>query len=286
MFADAVEKAMKFTRPVIISYRTLDGTVVSSCASFVMLNREGWMVTAGHVFDSMTRLNDDAEKIRQANTANADGTEHVKMEPKWVTNQSFWWGWDGVTIKNVYINREIDVAIGKLEPFNPDWILEYPVMKDPDTMRPGTSLCRIGFPFTKSTTDFSEKTQTFHIREGVLPMPFFPNDCIHTRNIYMGRSSDGYDMSYIETSTPGMRGQSGGPIFDRSCKIAGIQVKTAHLPLGFHPTIKKPNGEVIVENQFINVGLGVHVRTLTEMLDSLGVKYTSETKDRGFRVND
>ena len=95
MFADAVEKAMKFTRPVIISYRTLDGTVVSSCASFVMLNREGWMVTAGHVFDSVTRYNKDAEKIRRANAANADGTEHVKMDPKWVTNQSFWWGCRG-----------------------------------------------------------------------------------------------------------------------------------------------------------------------------------------------
>jgi len=285
MFADAVEKAMKFTRPVIMSYRTLDGNVLSGCATFMMLNREGWMVTAGHVFDSVTRYNKDAEKIRRANAANADDTEHVKMDPKWVTNQSFWWGWDGVRVRNTYINREIDIAVGKLEPFSPDWISEYPVIKDPDTIRPGTSMCRIGFPFINSTTDFNEKTQTFHIREGVLPMPFFPNDCIHTRNISMGKCPDGYDISYIETSAPGMKGQSGGPIFDRSCRIAGIQVKTAHLPLGFHPTVKKSSGEVVVENQFINVGLGVHMRTLTAMLDSLGVKYASEPKDRGYRIN-
>ena len=44
-----------------------------------------------------------------------------------------------------------------LEGFNPEWIKEYPVFKDPDTIRPGTSLCRIGFPFMESTTDFDEQ---------------------------------------------------------------------------------------------------------------------------------
>ena len=48
-------------------------------------------------------------------------------------------------------------------------------------------------------------------------------------------------------------------ISDKECRICAVQVETAHLPLGFHPTIEY-EGETVVENQFLNVGLGIHVK--------------------------
>lgn len=54
MFADACEKAAEYTRPVIISTRSVDGTVNASCGAFIVLNDEGWIMTAGHLFDSYT----------------------------------------------------------------------------------------------------------------------------------------------------------------------------------------------------------------------------------------
>src|SRR2546428_13109689 len=49
MFARAVQLAQGFTRPLIVSTPLANGTVTSGCAAFVILNDEGWMVTAGHV---------------------------------------------------------------------------------------------------------------------------------------------------------------------------------------------------------------------------------------------
>ena len=42
MFADACQKVMEFTKPVIVSTRLQDGTVKTECGTFIILNREGW----------------------------------------------------------------------------------------------------------------------------------------------------------------------------------------------------------------------------------------------------
>ena len=43
-------------------------------------------------------------------------------------------------------------------------------------------------------------------------------------------------------------------------------------------------GELIQENQFLNIGVGVHVKTIMAILDSKGVKYDMEGDDQGFRI--
>lgn len=280
MFSDACERAMKYTRPVIFSTRSANDVVSSSVGTFVVINREGWIVTAGHVFDSFVKYREDYEKAAKAEK------EGKPKDPARITNHSFWWGGDGLTLENVYVNREIDIAFGRLSGFRPETVREYPEFKTGDTVRPGTSLCRIGFPFVGLNADFDHEEKRFVLPPGALPIAFFPNDCIHTRNLLTGNSKDGgYEMLYIETSTPGLRGQSGGPIFDRSGRIAGIQVKTMHLPLGFKPEVATEKGTV-VENQFLNVGVGVHVDTVTTIMDSLGIRYASETDDVGYRILD
>ena len=79
----------------------------------------------------------------------------------------------------------------------------------------------------------------------------------------------------IETSGPGLRGQSGGPIFDVHGNLWGIQSVTNHLRLGFEPVVKLANGKEVVEHQFINVGIGSHSETLRDMLSSFKIAYTS-----------
>ncbi len=272
MFADACEKAAKFVRPVIISTRRRDGVVEASCGTFFVINDEGWIITAGHLYDKFVKFRSD--------------TKRNDRDPSGLVNHSFWWGWDGVHLTNIYVNRQIDLAIGKLEPFNPKWIEEYPVFKDPESLRPGTSLCRLGFPFVEVASDFDEETKSFKIRKGVLPMTLFPTEGMHTRNVFKGKSEDGnYDMLYVETSTPGLRGQSGGPIYDKECRICAVQVETAHLPLGFHPTIEY-EGETVVENQFLNVGLGIHVKTILNILEDRNIRFNVDrvSDNIGFRI--
>ena len=288
MFAKACERVYKFTRPLIISTRTVDGTVASSCGTFIIINPEGWILTAGHLFDSFVKYQQDMKKIKEVEEINARKAsmavpgamtlpDTIQLDPKWITNHSFWWGGDGLRITSVYVNREIDIALAKLDGFRPDMVQEYPIFRDPDTMRPGTSICRTGFPFANIATDFDEGSKSFRIRNGVLPLPFFPNDGIHTRNVLkQNKSKEGnYDMLYVETSTPGLKGQSGGPIFDTNGHIYAMQVQTNHIPLGFHP-ISEYDGKSIVENQFLNVGIGVHGKLLQQIMRDHHISFKVE----------
>jgi hypothetical protein len=84
-----------------------------------------------------------------------------------------------------------------------------------------------------------------------------------------------FPIKYIETSSPGLKGQSGGPMFDINGVVWAIQAKTIHLPLGFDAEVPGRKGHT--EHQFLNVGLGVHPETLLGALRNLGVAF--ETAD-------
>ena len=78
---------------------------------------------------------------------------------------------------------------------------------------------------------------------------------------------------FIEVSTPGLRGQSGGPVFDTEGRVCGIQSHTSSLPLGFSPKIEH-GGHKTVENQFINVGFASHVKEVLDLLRDNGIRVT------------
>ena len=56
MFSTALKSAMTFTRPVIISHSQRSGACVAGCGAFVVINEEGWMITAAHILDNYTRF--------------------------------------------------------------------------------------------------------------------------------------------------------------------------------------------------------------------------------------
>lgn len=62
-----------------------------------------------------------------------------------------------------------------------------------------------------------------------------------------------FPLALIETSSPGLKGQSGGPIFDKEGTVFGIQSRTMHFPLGFAPPVQDGTARH-KEHQFINVG--------------------------------
>jgi hypothetical protein len=148
------------------------------------------------------------------------------------------------------------------------------VIKDPSKgLNPGTNLCKLGYPFHQIKASFDEEKNQFKFDPGVLPLPRFPIEGIFTRNVLIGKSGDGkYEIKLLETSSPGLRGQSGGSIFDTNGTVWAIQSRTGHLPLGFSPKVKK-GGREIEENQFLNVGLGVHPELIVAFLADNGIKF-------------
>ena len=172
--------------------------------------------------------------------------------------------------------RDTTLACGRLENFSQNSVKTYPVFRRiDDPLAIGTSLCRLGFPFSKITATFDEENKTFRIADGVLPMPRFPNEGIHTRLLKKSDQESNRVATFVETSTPGLKGQSGGPILDVSGRICALQSGTVHLPLGFTPKVKTGNTEV-VEHQFMHVGFGAHVTEILKFLDNHGIAYQTE----------
>lgn len=288
MFAKAYALASEFTQPVIISTRLYSGEVKCGVAAFVVLNKEGWIVTAAHVWNAFVARREHLKQIRQYEAAlqaiqtnSAASTQQktnkmrqLKSNPQWISNHSFWWAWPGVRHKEFYVRSDIDLALARLEPFEPAMVKAYPTIKDPSkNMQPGTSLCRLGYPFHEIHATYDEKTRTFNLAPDALPIARFPIEGIYTRNCIVERSQDGkYEVKFLETSSPGLRGQSGGPIFDVNGTVWAIQSQTTHFDLGFSPKIKRGNRE-IEEHQFLSAGWGVHPEVLTAFLRDKNIDF-------------
>ena len=71
MFADACGKVSEFSRPVVISTRHQDGTIKTECGTFIVLNRDGWIITAGHMYDSYVKYQGDRKKAEEIEELNA-----------------------------------------------------------------------------------------------------------------------------------------------------------------------------------------------------------------------
>ena len=288
MFANALKSVSTYTHPVIFSKRLYNGKVNCGCAAFIILNEEGWILTSAHVLTDLHIAQQDSIKLSKYKEEKAKiesdsklskkqkikKMKHLYVNKQWITNCSYWWGKDGVIIEDFIVDNFVDLAAGRLEPFDNKSISIYPKFKDPKKeLLVGTSLCRLGFPFHAVKTTFDEDTKKFQIVPGVLPMPRFPLEGIHTRVAILVDERSGRKAKFIETSSPGLKGQSGGPIFDTNGNIWGLQSRTSHLSLGFSPKVKRGNKEV-EEHQFLNVGLGTHVEEIVRFLTNNEIKFT------------
>jgi len=147
----------------------------------------------------------------------------------------------------------LDLAILVFEGFtNKEYTSHATFVKDPNKIQQGKYLTRLGFPFPEfnnfkynDVTNDIEWTQT-----GTVASPIFPIDGIITRFVAFQNPGATPTIGAIEISTPGLRGQSGGPLFDTDGLIYGMQSATSleiltklsivyvlqgyyHLPLAF-----------------------------------------------------
>ena len=291
MFASAFQVTRNFTRPVVISKKVFSGQLASGLATFIVVNKDGWVLTAAHVFADAIKYKEDRVKIedyRRLETELAANRNKPKAERSknrivvpdsdggWITNFAFWWCNPTARVEVVHIDPLADIALVKLASFNGNTYPCFPRFhKRGSNPSPGQSLCRLGFPFHSIEATFDESTGLFDMKNFTLP-PMFPNDGIHTRIQLFSNQGRTRVAKMIETSTPGLKGQSGGPLFDTDGNIWGVQVKTSHLDLGFKPTIEE-NGKAITieERQMMHVGLAAHVDHIIDLFEKYSVAFDS-----------
>ena len=255
MFSKAVPIASGFTRPVVLSSRTPQGECQSTIGACVVLNAGGWILTAGHLLE-IVRQHQESVRRHQGYRDNVvefqrDTAADKRFRKKGVRtfhrpstasvrSHSVWWGADGMRLVEAKVLPAADLALGRLEPFDPASVARYPVLKDPSRdYTPGRSLCKLGFPFQRIVPVYDEEANTFTLPSGAVPLAMFPLDGMFTRivNARAPGSAEGEMSPFIETSSPTLIGQMGGPVFDGEALVWGIQSHTMHHPLGFHPPI-------------------------------------------------
>lgn len=291
MFANALETAMGFTSAVVLSAIRKNGTCTASIGAFVVVNPEGWIVTAAHIMADVIALDREVttaiqvERDRaalEADRALGSGERRrrtaalPKINPKSNVRYSALWGRPGVTITNIALIEGVDIAIGRLQPWDPAWATRYPEFKDPaQGIRPGKSLCRLGYPFHQFTPTYDPVTNSFTLPREALPIPIFASEGIIARFIDLQGPNvpvAAYRFRWIETSSPGLKGQSGGPLLDELGTIWGIQSNTFSYELGFEPQVKRGNpGQK--EHQFLNAGRAVHPETIVGILNQHNVQF-------------
>ncbi len=285
MFQDAVGRAEVFTQPVITSTLRRSGQVSTSLASFVIVNDAGWAVTAAHVMATEFEAGRSQKAIdawkAQVDAIKADASltsarrksllGRVPNDPTWIEKHSYWWGYDGATAGQVIVDQLADLAFVQLAGYPTNGITEFPVFGNPAShIRPGGSLCRLGFPFNELESSWDAGAGQFKLKPGTLPVTRFALDGMYARMLVVEEQASGRRVSFIETSTPGLRGQSGGPIFDFAGTVWAIQSQTMHLELGFHPTVTV-GGKRSTEHQFLNAGLGSDVAEIVRMAQDNGI---------------
>jgi hypothetical protein len=169
---------------------------------------------------------------------------------------------------------EADLAVARLDGFDASKVTTYPTFKDSTKdFRNGASLCKLGYPFAEMTPTYDEAGQRFDLPADQLNVAYFPIEGIFTRTLTITPPTPAppFPLLLVETSSPGLRGQSGGPTFDTNGAVWAIQSQTRSIPLGFSPEIKHA-GRLEKEHQFLNVGMGVHVETVLGFFKELGIK--------------
>jgi hypothetical protein len=155
---------------------------------------------------------------------------------------------------------------------------DFPIFAgDTSVLKPGKYLCRYGFPFPEFTNfSYDEAADTINwTKSGRLDTPAFPIEGMVTRNI-----EDEYHKTVgFEMSTPGLRGQSGGPVFDNEGKVWGMQCATAHLDLDFdvdQEVIREGVKKRIKDSAFLHVARCIHVDVLKSFMRENGVSFSEE----------
>jgi len=295
MFADAIELVDGFTRPIFtIKRRYADNMIVASASTLFFVNDDGFAVTSKRVASLLAgtkQINARYVAFRAERNGmpldaeNGIEAMHRLHEKYGITGDAM------VQIKNMFINcveplgsfttiphPRYDLAILKLNGFKKTTYHGHAVfIKDASRLRQGDYLCRLGFPFAEFTNfRYNERNDDIEwTQEGIRYTPKFPSDGMITR--FVGGEEG---VIGIELSTPGLEGQSGGPLFDKDGIVCGMQFGTIGRFLGMNNAEREEligDKPVRVRDEaFIHLGQALHANIIKDFLRKNDVTFYEE----------
>ncbi|MBI2423211.1 MAG: trypsin-like peptidase domain-containing protein [Candidatus Hydrogenedentes bacterium] len=290
MFTKAIENAAGFTRAIHSISRNYGSTVIQpGAATLFFVNADGWALTCGHVVRQLL-ASDKIMANRQAfanelNDQRGEKKERVllrELEKKYNCSKneifeqrnSFVNCVDGTIDAEWKSHSCLDIALIHFRNFSQLHCDSFPTFAaNGDGLKQGKFLCRLGFPFAEfSNYAYDDIADTINWTDmGQQYTPCFPIEGMVTRYV---RHAD--QINCFEMSTPGLRGQSGGPAFDTDGVIWGMQFATNHLDLDFdvnQEVLRCGSKKRVTSNAFLHVGLCIHVNALKSFMKEHGVHF-------------
>jgi len=290
LFVNAIETVSLFTRPILFISRYYGSTTVfPGSATLFFVNKDGWALTCRHVLESLLftdPLSIKREKFRQElnNTtlsikdleSKYDYKDGAIFELKAYLQNCI----EGNLNLRYFYHSSLDLALIKFDHFDRLLCDNFPVFAEHDDhLKQGKFLCRLGYPFPEFTNHIYNSTiDTIEWTDDVGSnyTPSFPIEGMVTRNLLKMDTNNKPYIYGFELSTPGLRGQSGGPAFDSDGRIWGMQSATNHLDLDFDVNLEvNRNGvkKVVNESAFLHVGHCIHVSVIKEFMKSNNVQF-------------
>jgi hypothetical protein len=293
MFVNAIEEIQKYTRSVHTIVRHYHNNFIQpGAATLFFVNEFAVAVTCKHVLDQLL-----AEHTINAHYNNFKAEKKLlgtktdgkyKKQLKQLEEKYNYTSHEAVAqLKNTLINCTDsatfdyiphpvhDLAILKFKNVKQNHYTSHAVfIKDGSQLKQGKSLCRFGFPFAEFTNfqyDVINDEINF-TNTGNIVSPSFPIDGILTRHV-----ADAQKITGLEVSTPGLRGQSGGPLFDNNGLVCGMQSGTVQYHMGFDEQkieiVSKGKKTNTTNHSFLNVGRCVYAEVIKDFLKLNDVKY-------------
>jgi len=290
MFEEAIQTAARFTRAIHTLRRSYKSEVIQpGAATLFFVNADGWALTCKHVAQLLQAAEQLGQKRRTFKAELSAGLGQGKKKA-WVRELERKYGLSKKTIFEAYsrffncfqgegdigieVHQELDVALLQFQKFPRLLCSSFPVFASDVGPKPGKFLCRLGFPFPEFTNyDYDRDADEIRwTKTGREDTPRFPIEGMVTRRI---RHTAVKFMGF-ELSTPGLRGQSGGPAFDAEGVVWGMQFGTAHLDLDFdvsQEVFRDGKKKPVSSHSFLHVGGCVTVGVLKEFMKEHGVRF-------------
>ena len=241
--------------PIVVARRTARGKIALSIGAGMILNEAGWFVTAGHILSDIAKLDKEVGAPKPPGKRRADK----------VTHYTSIFGATNSLASHALVRCGVDIGVGKLEGYKPKEDEMFPRLRARDVEQ-GELLCRAGYPFVDGVEPEWSEENGFKF-SNLFPLPMFVNEAFVSRFVNVDERG-----VWIETSSPGLRGQSGGPLVDIDGLVCGMQVNTHHYPLEFDGKGR---------NQVLNVGRAVSAQTIRDFLDENNIQYFKEEDGNG-----
>ncbi len=283
MYRKAIKKNSKYLFPFLEGIKYYDSLDIEhAIGTMMILNENGDILTCKHIAFEFVNSDVLAKKYKDI-LKDKKVLNKTELENKYQLNK------DSAVLTNIHIpfniGRDLKVEI-KFHEYLDLAIIKFNGLKvncdnypkfSTSMVEQGQSLCKLGYAFPEyNYFEYSNKESKIVLKEKITSnFPLFPMDGIVTRLI----SDEKGVISMFETSTPGIRGQSGGPVFSPDGVVYGIQSMTKHLDLNFDidgSVRRGVNDKHVSFTPFINLGVAISSVKIIEFLKENNIKFDVE----------